>query len=101
MVAAGCSGVRLERQREWVQMHPGAPGQIKRAVLGKKLVQGMTSGAVRASWGDPDDVIDLGGADARWTYNRRQDLDGVQVNVEYTLVFNRGVLIRVHQQKYR
>lgn len=110
-LAAGCfgspvqtqpgKGRRLERQRDWVEMHPQAPSQIKRAVLGKKLIQGMTTGAVRASWGKPDEVIPLGGGDARWTYERGQDLSGVQVTVEYTLVFNRGVLIRIHQQKYR
>ncbi len=110
-LAAGCfgppvktgprAGRRLERQRDWVSMHPEAPSQIKRAVLGKKLVQGMTTDAVRASWGKPDEVIALGGGDARWTYDRGQELSGVHVTVEYTLVFNRGVLIRIHQQKYR
>ena len=100
-LAAGCFGARLERQREWVEMYPEAPREIKRAVLGKKLVQGMPPDAVCASWGEPDDVVDLGGGDARWTYNRRQEMDGVAVNVEYTLVFNRSVLIRVHRQKYR
>jgi hypothetical protein len=112
-LAAGCfgqpvsadvrprAGRRLERQREWVEMHPEAPSQIKRAVLGKKLIQGMTTDAVRASWGEPGEVIALGGGDARWTYDRAQDLSGVHVTVEYTLVFNRGVLIRIHRQKYR
>ncbi len=110
-LAAGCfgppvkvgprPGTRLERQRDWVEMHPRAPSQIKQAVLGKKLVQGMPTDAVRASWGKPDEVIALGGGDARWTYDRGQDLGGVQITVEYTLVFNRGVLIRIHKQKYR
>lgn len=100
-LAAGCVGSRLERQHDWVEMHPEAPRQIKQVVLGKKLLEGMTKDAVRASWGNPHDSIDLGSGDARWTYNRRQVVSGAHFTVEYTLVFSRGVLIRVHQQSYR
>ena len=99
--AAGCFGPRLAQQRDWVELHPDAPKQIKQAVLGKKLLQGMPKDAARASWGEPDEELDLRGGVERWTYRRPQSLGGVQITVEYTLVFDRGVLIRIHQQKYR
>lgn len=101
-LAAGClAGPRLRRQRDWVGLHPEAHARIRRAVLAKELIEGMTVDAACASWGEPDEAVDLGGGVSRLTYNRRQDAGGVYVNVEYTLVFNRGVLIRIHQQKYR
>jgi hypothetical protein len=101
-IAAGC-GARLERQREWVIEHPRAPAAVKKAVLGKKLQPGigMTEDAVRASWGNPKSTLDLGAGDSRWTYEREQSQSGVRLIVEYTLVFKRGELIRVLQQRRR
>ncbi len=100
-LAAGCFAPRLAHQHEWVGLHPDAPKQIKQAVLGKKLIQGMPRDAARASWGEPDEELKLGGGVERWTYKRPQSLGGVHVTVEYMLVFDRGILIRIHQQKYR
>ncbi len=54
LLAAGCGG-RLARQFEWVGANPGAPEAVRKAVLGKKLLEGvgMTEDAVVASWGSP------------------------------------------------
>jgi hypothetical protein len=101
--APGCGRRSLARQVRWVETHPAAPRPVKRAVLAKKLAPnvGMTPGAVCASWGEPDRTRDLGGGDARWTYLRDQSVSGVRVTVEYILVFRRGELVSVMQQRYR
>jgi hypothetical protein len=100
VLLAGCDGGpgRLARQREWVDLNPNAPERIRRAVLGKKLVQGMTEKAIIASWGEPDRKTRLGSADARWSYVRPQVGDGVRYDIEYILVLKRGVLISVLNQ---
>ena len=103
-LTSGClklKEMRAAPQRDWLELHPDAPAHVKRAVLGKRLVEGMTTDAVRASWGEPQQAADLGGGIVRWTYNRKQDVNNLQVNVEYLLVFNRGVLIRIHRQRFR
>ena len=97
----GCYAPGLAQQRDWVELHPDAPKQIKQAVRGKKLIEGMPRDAARASWGGPDEELALGGGVERWTYKRPQSLGGVQITIEYTLVFDRDVLIRIHQQRYR
>lgn len=96
---AGCSGTTgLDRQREWVDLNPHAPEQVRRAVLGKRLIPGMGESAIVASWGEPDGTLRLGSSDTRWTYLRPQYGDGVKYNVEYTLVLRGGVLVSVQQQ---
>jgi len=86
---------------EWVALNPNASEEVRRAVLGKKLVAGMSEDAVVASWGEPDEKLALGGGDARWIYRRPQVDTGVRFEVEYTLVFRGGVLLAVHQQRRR
>ncbi len=101
---AGCFGSPapgLDTRREWVNTHPAASAQIKRAVFAKKLLVGMTMDAISASWGEPDDTMSLGGSDERWTYIRRQALNNTSVKVEYLLIFRGGVLARIHKQRYR
>jgi len=101
---AGCMGGTsarsrgLERQMEYVELHPDTPKRVKQAVLGKKLVPGMPTDAIIASWGEPDSVLRLGAKDARWTYERPQTISGRRVFVEYTVVIQRGVLHAIHYQ---
>lgn len=103
--APGCGGGAggLARQASWVAAHLDAPVAVKEAVLGKKLMEGvgMTPDAVVASWGEPDNLLDLGGGDARWTYRRRQLRNNTRLVIEYTLIFNRGYLMRVLQEEHR
>jgi hypothetical protein len=101
LAATGCG--RLQREFDWVAANPTAPQAVKRAVMGHRLLAniGMTEDAVRASWGEPHEVRSLGGRDARWIYRRPQEVSGRKVTVEYLLVFKRGQLISVHQQRYR
>ena len=103
---SGCGGGRagrLERQMAWVASHPRAPRPVVKAVLGKKLQEGvgMTTDAVVASWGDPDERLDLGGGDARWVYRKGQTRNATRVTIEYTLIFNRGYLTKVLQSDRR
>lgn len=98
--ACGKTG-RLERQIEWVHLNPDASEEVKRAVLGKKLIAGMSEDAVLASWGEPAEKLSLGGGDARWVYRKPQVSSGRRFEVEYTLVFRGGILIAVHQQRQR
>ncbi len=98
-LAAGCG--RLGRQFEWVDTHPQAPAGVKRAVLGKKLVMGMTQDAVLASWNEPVERLALGGGDSRWVYRRLQLINNRRSFIEYTLIFNRGTLIKVLKQRRR
>ena len=104
-IAFGVLGCRevgsLSRQRDWVDLNPGQPAGVRKAVLGKKLVQGMNYEAAVASWGEPDEKLRLGRGDARWTYNRVQTISGRRRVIEYTLVFSRGVLIKTHHQTRR
>ncbi len=98
-LAAGCRG--LGQQFEWVETHPRAPGRVKRAVLGKKLVDGMTEDAVVASWDEPAERLSLGGGDSRWIYRKQQIINNRRSVIEYTLIFNRGLLIRVLKEQRR
>jgi outer membrane protein assembly factor BamE (lipoprotein component of BamABCDE complex) len=99
--ASGCRSDSLDAQREWIELHPNAPQRIRRAVIGKKLLQGMTKDAVIASWGEPTTTLRLGTNDSRWTYLRPQTTSGRRYNVEYTLVFSRETLVAIHQQPVR
>jgi len=104
--SAGCGGGRaagLERQMAWVSSHPNAPQPVIKAVLGKKLQEGvgMATDAVIASWGQPHEKLDLGGGDARWVYRKRQLRNTGRVTIVYTLIFNRGYLTRVLQEERR
>jgi len=106
VMSSGCGGDRagrLERQMAWVSTHPRAPRPVVKAVLGKKLQEGvgMTTDAVVASWGDPDERLDLGGGDARWVYRKGQTRNATRVTIEYTLIFNRGYLTKVLQSDRR
>jgi hypothetical protein len=94
---------RLNRQIDWVANNPKASSAVKQTVLGKKLQEGvgMTPDAVIASWGRPHEKLDLGGGDARWIYRRGQHRNTGRVVIEYTLVFNRGYLMRVVQRERR
>ncbi len=92
----GC-GQRLGRQRDWLLDHPDAPAAIKRAVVGKSLVRGMSFDAVVASWGEPDEKRALLGRDARWTYVRAQIVSGRRITIRYILIFNRGYVARIEQ----
>ncbi len=87
----------------WVSSHPNAPRPVTKAVLGKKLQEGvgMTTGAVVASWGEPHEKLDLGGSDARWIYRKRQSRNTGDVVIVYTLIFNRGYLAKVQQEERR
>ena len=100
---SGCGGrqAALEKQYEWVAANPNAPVPVKRAVLGKKLVDGMNEDAVVASWGEPKRKRDLGGGDSRWTYRKSQIISDMRVVIEYTLIFNRGLLVRVLKDRAR
>ena len=100
---SGCGGrqAALEEQYEWVAANPNAPAPVKRAVLGRKLVDGMNEDAVVASWGDPKRKLDLGGGDSRWTYRKSQIINNMRVVIEYTLIFNRGILVRVLKERAR
>lgn len=99
----GCRGGagRHERQLEWVTAHPRAPSAVKRAVLNKELVQGMSEGAAVASWGEPRRRLDLGAGDSRWTYRRPQTVNDRRIVIEYTLIFNRRVLVRILTERAR
>lgn len=103
VLLSGCGGRRvdLEEQYDWVAANPNAPATIKRAVLGKKLVTGMNEAAVVASWGEPKRRHDLGGGDSRWTYRKSQIISDMRVVIEYTLIFNRGLLVRVLKDRAR
>ena len=105
-LALGCWGggsPRLKLQKGWVASHPNAPLQVKQAVLGKKIQEGigMPPSAVVASWGEPDEKLDLGGGDAAWIYRKRQDRNSGRIVIEYKLIFNRGFLMRVQQMERR
>jgi len=106
LVAPGCRRSmesQLQRQMAWVSGHPDAPRPVVKAVLGKKLQEGvgMTTDAVVASWGEPDEKLDLGGGDARWIYRKGQARNSGRVVMEYTLIFNRGYLTKVLQSERR
>jgi len=106
VMSSGCGSDRagrLERQMAWVSSHPRAPRPVVKAVLGKKLQEGvgMTTDAVVASWGEPDEKLDLGGGDARWIYRKGQARNSGRVVMEYMLIFNRGYLTRVLQSERR
>jgi len=103
VLLSGCGGRRadLEEQYDWVAANPKAPATVKRAVLGKKLVDGMNEDAVVASWGEPKRKRDLGGGDSRWTYRKSQVISDMRVVIEYTLIFNRGLLVRVLKDRAR
>lgn len=103
VLLSGCGGRRaaLEEQYDWVAANPNAPAAVKRAVLGKKLVDGMNEDAVVASWGEPKRKHDLGAGDSRWTYRKSQIISDMRVVIEYTLIFNRGILVRVLKERSR
>ena len=68
-------------------------GQIKKAVLGKKLIEGMSEDAVLASWGRPNEKTDFGAGDSRWKYRKPQVTSVGRRTMVYTLIFRRGVLV--------
>ncbi len=103
LTATGCrTGVGgLGRQFEWVESHPGAPTQIKKTVLGKKLIEGMSEDAVLASWGRPNEKTDLGAGDSRWKYRKHQATKYGRRTIEYTLIFGGGVVVRILTEQCR
>ena len=105
VLSTGCGNAarRFGRQMDWVADNPKAPRPVIKAVLGKKLQEGvgMTTGAVVASWGKPHEKLDFGGGDARWIYRRGQFKNTGRVVIVYTLIFNRGYLTKVLQSEGR
>ncbi len=97
VLLSGCGGpqVALEDLGKWVAANPNAPSRIRQAVLKRELIAGMTEDAVVACWGEPKRKRGLGGGDSRWTYRKSQIISDRRVVKEYTLIFNRGILVRV------
>lgn len=94
---SGCGGreAAIEERYEWVAANPNAPARVRQAVFNREVMPGMNEDAVVASWGEPKRRRDLGGGDSRWTYRKSQILNDRRAVIEYTLIFNRGILVRV------
>lgn len=101
LLLAGCGSSSYEDQILWVQANPRAPDSVKKAVLKKRIIEGMDKGAVIVSWGEPREktVIDKGMG--RWRYLRPTVINGRRVRIEYILIFKDGILIGHHQQILR
>ncbi|GEM_PF-1420918 len=46
-------------RKEYVYSHPALNEEIRQAILAGKIVKGMTKGDVKATWGDPTNILNL------------------------------------------
>ena len=70
LLLPGCVSPQSRRQN-FVDQHPNLVPDVATAILEGKIAKGMTSEAVRASWGRPDQVtISVSGQDMTetWSY---------------------------------
>ena len=55
------------RQQQYINSHPNLDEATKQAILNGQYVIGMSKEALRASWGDPEN-ISKSGTKEKWTY---------------------------------
>lgn len=69
-ILAGCA-TAAQRRQEYVNDHPDLQSAIAAAIIEGRVMEGMTTDDVRASWGDPERTtraISEAGEQDTWSY---------------------------------
>ena len=59
-------------RQEYISRHPELGEEIKQAILGAKVIKGMTKNEILATWGNPDRVSNHS-TDPRWFEKGEED----------------------------
>ena len=84
-----------EVRQDYINKHPSLPPKIKSAILGEKIILGMTKEQVLASWGDPAEThkyVYPNTIMEQWTYEKCNTRTLSYSCTEYLLIFINGVL---------
>lgn len=103
IVLGGCvpshSSPAPESRRAYVEAHPELSAEIRRAILGGRVIVGMNAPEVRAAWGPPSgihpDARRTSGFDEQWVYALREHRTPTGQRV-WSLSFRDGIVVCIH-----
>jgi hypothetical protein len=100
---AGCvpshSMPASETRRAYVEAHPEVPAEVRRAILGGRVILGMRTQDVQAAWGLPSRIRvgpgRTGGFDEQWLYAPLEHRTPIGQRV-WSISFRNGIVACIH-----